>query len=142
MKNQSEGTTRKEFLMGTAAAGTAAMVATLGFNRLAQAEEGDELITQTAEFKMDTEKQEEARAVLAELVAGVEANEPDVLAYICHQGIEDPSVVYFFEVYKNEAALAAHGTTPHMAKFRPNFGTLLNAPLKITKFDRIKGFAR
>ncbi len=142
MKSKSEGTTRKEFLTGTVAAGAATMVATMGFNRMAQAAEGDELITQTAEFGMNTDKVDEARAALAELVKGVEAGEPDVLAYICHQGIEDPSQVYFFEVYKNEAALAAHGSTPHMAKFRPNFGTLLKPPFKITRFDRIEGFAR
>lgn len=143
MNEHQEGHTRKDFLKTGAAAAGAAMVATMGFNRIAEAEDTSEMITQTAEFKMSLDHEEEALEILSGMVAGVEANEPDVLAYICHRGVDDPSQIYFFEVYKNKAALDGHGRQPHMAKMGPAFGKgVFAGPLNLVKYDRIKGFAR
>jgi quinol monooxygenase YgiN len=119
-------------------------LATLGFNRMAQAADGDtdETITQIAKFKLNMDKEEEGLKVLQELCAAVEANEPDVLAYICSRSAKNPDELVFFEVYKNEEALQAHGKAPHMGQVRKAFGTLLLPPLEITRLDRIGGFAR
>lgn len=143
MSDQSQGTTRKEFLAASAGAAGAA-VALAGFTRPALAEaDADSMITQTAEMGLDTEKAEEGKKILSELVSAVEANEPGVLAYICHQVSDDPSKIFFFEVYKDEAALAAHGGTPHMGKMRAAFGAgILKPPVTLVKLDRINGFSR
>ena len=119
-------------------------LATLGFNRLGHAAEAenDEMITQIAEFKLNLDKEEEGIKALQEMCAAVEENEPGVLAYICSRSAKNPDELIFFEVYKDEAALKAHGTTPHLGKIRKAFGTLLLPPLEVTRLDRIGGFAR
>jgi quinol monooxygenase YgiN len=65
-----------------------------------------------------------------------------VLAYICSRSAKNPDQLVFFEVYKDEAALKAHGTTPHLGKIRKSFGTLLLPPLEVTRLERIGGFTR
>ena len=119
-------------------------LAAFGFNRRANAAEAekDEMITQIARFKLNLDKEEEGLAVLKEMCEAVEANEPGVLAYICSRSAKNPDELVFFEVYKDEAALKAHGTTPHLGKIRKAFGTLLLPPLEVTRLDRIGGFAR
>jgi quinol monooxygenase YgiN len=39
--------------------------------------------------------------------------EPGVLAFQIHQSLEDPTKFFFYEVFKDEAAFAAHGQAPH-----------------------------
>jgi len=121
-----------------------ASLATIGFNRIAAAADGEKgsMITQLAKFKLNLEKEAEGLQALKDLCAAVEQNEPDVLAYICHRSVKNPDELVFFEVYKNDDALKAHGTTPHMSKMRMAFATLFRPPLEVTRLDRIGGFAR
>ena len=144
MSDSTQGTTRKEFFTKTAAAAAGAAAAvTFGFNRMADAQgDASTMITQLAELNLNVEKAEEGLKLLSDLCAAVEANEPGVLAYICHQSSDDPSKIVFFEVYKDEAALSAHGQTEHIAKLGAAFGTILMPPVKITKLDRVAGFSR
>ena len=53
-----------------------------------------------------------------------------------------PDEIVFFEVYKDEEALKAHGRSPHLAKLRKGFATLFHGPVEVTRLDRIGGFAR
>jgi len=139
-------TTRREALR----AGAAAAVAGIGFSRLAAAQGADtaKVITQTAAFRIDGAREAEAIAALTELANAVEANEPGVLAYIPHKVAADPTLVVFFEVYADEAAIASHGQQPHLAKLREHFGAGLFKPfaegkfVEIVKLDRIAGFSR
>jgi quinol monooxygenase YgiN len=39
--------------------------------------------------------------------------EPGVLAFQIHQSLDDPTKFFFYEVFKDEAAFAAHGQAPH-----------------------------
>jgi quinol monooxygenase YgiN len=127
---------------GFVATGAAAM--TIGFSRLAGAAEGDaaQPITQLAKFKLNMEKEAEGLQALKDLCAAVEANEPGVLAYVCHRSVKNPDELVFFEVYKDDEALKAHGKTPHMAKMRAAFATLFRPPLEVTKLERIGGVMR
>lgn len=68
--------------------------------------------------------------------------EPGVLAYICHRSAKKPDELVFFEVYKDEEALKAHGKTPHMAKMAAAFATLFRPPVEVTRLDRVGGFTR
>lgn len=119
-------------------------LATIGFNRLASAAEEDasSMVTQLAKFKLNMEKETEAIEMLKELCAAVEANEPGVLAYLCHRSVKNPDELAFFEVYKDKDALKAHGRTPHMAKMQTAFLTYFRPPLEVTRLDRVGGFTR
>jgi autoinducer 2-degrading protein len=130
--------TRRTFCAATAGA------AAFGFNRFAAGAEPEtgKVITQLAKFKLKTEKETEAIGALKELCAAVEKNEPGVLIYICHRAAKKPDEIVFFEVYKDEAALKAHGQTPHMAKLRKVFTNFFQFPLEVARLDRIAGYAR
>ncbi len=139
MSEQSIGTTRREFV---AAGAGAAAVAAFGFNRMAQAEDSDALITQIVKFKIKEGQEEAAEEVLRTMTAAVEKEEPGVLAYIAHRSKKDPSTVVFFEVYKDQAAVAAHGTTAHMGVMRQKFATTFVPPLDLEPLDRVGGYMR
>lgn len=139
---EQNSSTRKEFLQKGAAIAGATAVGAIGFTRVAQAaDHEDSTITQTASIGLNPDKKDEARKALTELVNAVEANEPGVLAYIAH--FTEDNKVLFFEMYKDEAALANHGQQPHMAKIRDAFGAgILTMPLEIGKLERVVGFYR
>jgi quinol monooxygenase YgiN len=141
MNTHSASLSRRSFCVtGAAGAGLAA----IGFSRLAQAADADSagMISQIAKFKLNPDKEAEGVEALKELCKAVEANEPGVLAYICHRSSKKPEELVFFEVYKDEAALKAHAGQPHLAKLRKLFGTVFLPPLELTRLDRIGGFAR
>ena len=130
--------TRRNFCAASAG------LATIGFSRLAGAAEPEtgQMITQIAKFKLNMDKEAEGLQALKELCTAVEENEPGVLAYICHRSAKSPDELVFFEVYKDEEAMKAHGKTPHMGKLRMVFGNLFRPPLDVTRLDRIGGFVR
>lgn len=139
---ESSEQTRKEFFKTTAATGAAAVLAAAGFNRVASAADADESITQIATLGYDPERKDAAAEGLAKLAAAVEAAEPDVLAYVPHLD-EKTNTVYFFEIYKNAAALKNHSTQPHMSMLGPLVGNgTLKMPVNIIKLKNIGGFQR
>jgi quinol monooxygenase YgiN len=119
-------------------------LATIGFTRLASASEDGvgKMVTQIAKFKLVPAEEEKALAVLREMCAAVEKNEPGVLAYLCHRSEKKHDEIVFFEVYQDEAALKAHMKTPHFKKLFKSFGTLFRLPIEVTLLDRIGGFSR
>ena len=132
-KNQS----RREFV--ATAAGAAALTAAFGFNRVTEAAH-HESITQIVTFGLQEGKEEGGAEVLKKLTKAVEENEPDVLVYLAH--FTEDSKVVFFEVYKNAAALANHGTQPHMAVMRTEFGKYFSMPFDVKKVKRVGGYMR
>ncbi len=125
---------------GFCAVGTG--LATIGFSRLAVAADADSMITQLAKFKLNMDKEADGLQALKDLCAAVEQNEPGVLAYVCCRSVKNPDEIVFFEVYKDDEALKAHGKTAHMAKMRTAFVTLFRPPIEVTRLDRIAGFTR
>lgn len=120
-------------------------LATFGFTRLAGAAEGDAgaTITQIAKFKLNMDKEEEGLKTLKELCAAVEKEEPGVLTYICHRSTKNPDEIVFFEIYKDEEAMKAHGKTPHIAKLRAGIGNgLFRVPIEVIRLDKVAGFDR
>ena len=55
---------------------------------------------------------------------GSERDEPGCLRFNVLQDDKDPNVYYFYEVYKDEAALEAHRAAPHYAVWRAAGDTL------------------
>ena len=142
MSSDSNSLTRRNFWTTTAALAGVACTSTIGFNRLAQADESGEMITQLAKFKLNMDNEEEAVEALETLCAAVEEHEPGVLAYICHRSTKEPEELVFFEVYQDADALKEHGATEHLGNLRKVFAKLFRPPLEITRLDRVGGFSR
>jgi autoinducer 2-degrading protein len=66
-----------------------------------------------------------------ELVAAFEPlidqvrNEPGTLLYVMNRAKDDPNVFWFSELYADEDAFAAHGSSDAMAKAMPALGPLI-----------------
>ncbi len=58
---------------------------------------------------------------------GSERDEPHCYRFNVLQDEQDPNVYYFYEVYRDQAALEAHRQTPHYAKWRA-VADVLEAP--------------
>jgi len=63
---------------------------------------------------------------------GSERDEPGCLRFNVLQDERDENVYYFFEVYKDEAALEAHRAMPHYAVWRAAADTL-DGPTEATR---------
>ena len=63
---------------------------------------------------------------------GSERNEPGCLRFNVLRDQQDPNVYYFFEVYRDEAALEAHRAAPHYAEWRAAADTL-DGPTQATR---------
>ena len=59
---------------------------------------------------------------------GSERDEPGCLRFNVLEDAADPNVYYFYEVYRDEAALEAHRAAPHYAVWRAAADTLDGAP--------------
>lgn len=97
------------------------------------------MIAITAEFRINEGKDDEALAAIEALVAAVNDNEPGTLVYSWHRGLKDPAQVLVYEVYKDEDAMKAHTTTPHLAGFQKAFasGIFDLSSVKINRFSKI-----
>ena len=59
---------------------------------------------------------------------GSEKDEPGCLRFNVLHDQQDPNVYYFYEVYRDEAALEAHRAAPHYAVWRAAADTLDGPP--------------
>jgi quinol monooxygenase YgiN len=76
-----------------------------------------------ATIRVKEDKIEEAKALFADLVQGVEADEPGTLAYVPHQRKDDPATFVFYEKYESDDAFKTHGA--NLAKHGAKFGAVL-----------------
>jgi autoinducer 2-degrading protein len=65
-----------------------------------------------------------------------ERDEPGCARFNVLQDAKDPNVYYFYEVYKDEAALEAHRATPHYAKWRA-VADVLDGPTEPTRLTTV-----
>jgi len=65
---------------------------------------------------------------------GSEADEPGCLRFNVLQDRQDENVYYFYEVYKDEAAIEAHRAAPHYAIWRAAADTL-DGPTEVTRCE-------
>jgi quinol monooxygenase YgiN len=61
-------------------------------------------------------KQDECIRLLREMTAET-VKEAGCIQYVTHQSTENPLKFAFYERYKDQAALDAHRTSPHFAKY-------------------------
>ena len=69
-------------------------------------------------------KRDELVAAVSKLVAATE-DEPGTVQYLAHTEDADPSVVWFYELYADQAALDAHSGSSAMADAMGSFAGLL-----------------
>lgn len=69
-----------------------------------------------AKAKVGADAMPAAKAAIADMVAASNAEE-GCIAYAFTQDILDPGVIHIVEKWTDDAALAAHFATPHMAAF-------------------------
>ena len=94
------------------------------------------MISVIAKLTVQEGKEEEFKAAGGEMVAGVKANEAGrTLMYTLGQDKKTPNIFYFIEAYADDAAVADHGKTPHMAAFGGKIGGLLAGRAEITRLD-------
>jgi (4S)-4-hydroxy-5-phosphonooxypentane-2,3-dione isomerase len=63
---------------------------------------------------------------------GSEGDEPGCLRFNVLQDAKDENIYYFYEVYKDEAALEAHRTMPHYAVWQ-GVADVLDGPTEPTR---------
>lgn len=90
----------------------------------------------TATLVARTGKEEALLTRLQTLVPLVH-QEPGCVQYTLHVDAGRPNVFVFYEVWRDEAALDAHGKTPHFTAFATGLGDLLAQPLEIIKLRKI-----
>ena len=64
---------------------------------------------------------------------GSERDEPGCLRFNVLQSEEDENVYYFYELYKDEAALDAHRAAPHYAVWREAAAVALDGPAEVNR---------
>ena len=67
---------------------------------------------------------------------GSERDEPGCMRFNVLHDQQDPNVYYFYEVYRDEAALEAHRAAPHYAVWRAAADTL-DGPAQATRCDTV-----
>ena len=78
--------------------------------------------------RVKPEARERFLAAIEADALGSERDEPGCLRFNVLQDAQEENVYYFYEVYRDEAALEAHRATPHFALWRAAVDTLDGAP--------------
>ncbi len=74
--------------------------------------------------RVKPEARERFLAAIEADALGSERDEPGCMRFNVLQDGQDQNVYYFYEVYRDEAALEAHRATPHFAVWRAAADTL------------------
>jgi (4S)-4-hydroxy-5-phosphonooxypentane-2,3-dione isomerase len=68
---------------------------------------------------------------------GSEGDEPGCLRFNVLHDAQDENVYYFYEVYKDQAALEEHRKAPHYAVWREAAETTLDGPTEATRCETV-----
>ena len=67
--------------------------------------------------------------------------EPGVITYLVHRGIDNPSKFFVYEKYKSKEDFVYHCTTPHFKEFSEAFEPIKDSELEIGLYNEIAGRA-
>ncbi len=96
-----------------------------------------DLLTVIASMKAAPGREAELKAELEALIEPT-SKEDGYVNYDLHQGVEDPSVFFFYENWESGEKLDAHLATPHLVRFAGLVGDLIDENgLTITRLRRI-----
>ena len=91
-----------------------------------------------AKAQVSEDAMDSAKAAIADMVAASTA-EAGCIAYAFTQDILQPGVLHIIEKWQDEAALAEHFATPHMAAFGAAIGGLDFKVFEAIKFHADEG---
>ncbi len=97
------------------------------------------MVTVIARLKVRDGQGPAFEAAARELIAHVEANEPGTKTYLLHRSTADPTEYVYYEVYADQAALAAHGSSEAMQRFFGAVGGLMAGRPEITLYEEVAG---
>ena len=83
-------------------------------------------------------KRDELIEALQQGLATAES-EPGTLRYIMHADVKDPDVVWFYELYEDQAAATAHGTSDGMKAMGAALAPLLAGRPELTFLTPLGG---
>jgi autoinducer 2-degrading protein len=76
------------------------------------------MIAMWVKARVKPEQRERFLQAIEDDALASERDEPGCVRFNVLQDAADPDVYYFYEVYADDAALAAHRATPHYARWR------------------------
>ena len=82
-------------------------------------------------------KVDEALAVLGKLVDATES-EPGTLQYVLHTDAAEPNVIWFYELYADQAGFEAHAGSATMAEVMGSLGGLLDGPADMRQLEIVQ----
>jgi quinol monooxygenase YgiN len=94
------------------------------------------LLTIIAALPAKPGREQELRQA-AEAIVEPTRREEGCIAYYLHQGIDDPTVFYFYENWASAEMLEAHMKTPHFREFAAKLDDLLDGAMNIQRLRRI-----
>jgi quinol monooxygenase YgiN len=86
------------------------------------------MLAKWIKLRIKPELRQEFLAAIEVDALGSERDEPGCARFNVLQDMEDENVYYFYEVYKDEAAVAAHRAAPHYAVWKAAAHTLDGTP--------------
>jgi quinol monooxygenase YgiN len=95
----------------------------------------------TAVFQALPGKENELEQVLAAMIPKVQ-NEPGALIYALHRNDTTPGRFFFYERYRDQAALTAHGSTPYFKALLDTVKPLLAAPPVVEQLSHVAAITR
>lgn len=90
----------------------------------------------TATIKSKPEHVEELKALLEQLAVNAKT-EKACIQYDLHQGIEDPLLFVFYEIWETGEGLALHNEQPYIKHFATEAPRLMQAPPIIHKLQLV-----
>ena len=86
-------------------------------------------------------KEAELEAALKSVIPQVEA-EQGTLQYVLHRSVKEPGKFFFYEKYRDQAALDFHGSTPYLKDLFRQIADLLAEKPSISLYEEIAAIKR
>ena len=80
---------------------------------------------------------DQALATLGKLVDAA-ADEPGTLQYLLHTDTTEPNVIWFYELYADQAGFEAHAGSATMAEVMGSLGGLLDGPADMRQLEIVR----
>ena len=97
---------------------------------------GGHMLAMWVKVRVKPEERERFLKAIEVDALGSERDEPGCLRFNVLQDRQDQNIYYFFEVYRDEAALEAHRAAPHYAVWRAAADTL-DGPAEATRCNSV-----
>lgn len=95
------------------------------------------MITIIATLKVKPGQEEALMAGMQKMIDHVQASEPGTITYVLNRSTADPTTFVVYEVYADQAAFAAHGSSQPMQEFFALAGGILDGRPDIAMYEEV-----